>query len=377
MPELRWILLVLGAVLVAALWWWESKRTAAKNALPPAIEPAVDPQHRHEPTFADGDADADVIDDFAPARADERSIPRGDPPVVTLDDLPEDMDRVMLAPSAPEPRRVEPMSARRDVPGAVVPEIVTIGDHDEPSAIPSMRTDAAPTAASSEIMRPESSARREPAPRVAQIPPAAPTPTRAPAPVPASAPVTSAPAAPARPAVAAPAGVEARRPAARTVAPAERRDDSKPPEPPSQLQKIVALRLVAVDGSRIEGSRLRAALEAEGMRFGKYSIFHRQRADGRALYSVASLLEPGSFDPDRMDAEQYPGVSLFAVFPGPIDAPEAFDELLATARRLAERLPAVPQDERGVALGAQRALAIREELVHFQGLVNKTRRPSA
>jgi hypothetical protein len=33
----------------------------------------------------------------------------------------------------------------------------------------------------------------------------------------------------------------------------------------------------------------------------------------------------------------------------------------------------VPQDERGGALNAPRALQIREELVHFQGLVDKTR----
>jgi FtsZ-interacting cell division protein ZipA len=64
---------------------------------------------------------------------------------------------------------------------------------------------------------------------------------------------------------------------------------------------------------------------------------------------------------------------MFAVFPGPIEAPETFEELLATARRLADRLDVVAQDERGAPLGAQRALAIREELVHFQGLVNKTR----
>jgi cell division protein ZipA len=377
MPELRWILLVLGAVLVAGLWWWESKRSEAKNASPPDVEASGTAQQRHEPTFDEEDATSEA--ELAPVRIDERSIPRGDPPVVTLDDLPEDVDRVVLAPTAPEPRRVESMTARRDVPGSVVPEIVTIGDDDEPTAIPSMRADAAPSTATSEVMRPESSARREAVP----APSAGSTPTPVPAASasvaaqsPPATPRAPAPAIPARPAAAAPAGTEARRPAARSAPPPERRDESKPPEPPSQLQKIVALRLVAVDGTRIDGARLRASLEAEGMRFGKYSIFHRQRVDGRALYSVASLLEPGSFDPDRMDAEQYPGISLFAVFPGPIEAPEAFDDLLACARRLAERLPAVPQDERGVPLGAQRALAIREELVHFQGLVNKTRRPS-
>jgi cell division protein ZipA len=144
-------------------------------------------------------------------------------------------------------------------------------------------------------------------------------------------------------------------------------------EPPSTHQRIVAIRLVAAGGERFEGAQLRAALEGEGLRFGKYSIFHRQRADGRAIYSIASLVEPGSFDPDRMATQRFPGVSMFAVFPGPVAAPEAFDELLATARRLADRLGGVLQDERGGALSAQRVLGIREELVSFQNLVTRVR----
>jgi cell division protein ZipA len=395
MPELRWILLVLGALLVAGLWWWELKRSRAKSAPPPVEQEPPRSPERHEPKFGEYDADDAEGVDLPSIRAEERPVPRGDPPVLTIDDLPEDVDQVVLAPDAPEPRRLEPMSARRDAPGAVVPEAITIGSTESsPSATtetpPMHATRAEPPAPPARPVAP----RRDALPSAeAAVAPRSPAPTTPSAPAPASRPTgagdrpagtaASAPAVapagaspPARPVE--PGGVESRRPAARpgrTASPAERLDEPRaaPSEPPSPLQKIVALRLVSATGDRIHGGQLRAALEAEGMRFGKYSIFHRQRADGKAIYSAASLLEPGSFDLDRMDAEQYPGISMFAVYPGPIDAPEAFDELLATARRLSDRLDVVPQDERGAPLGAQRALAIREELVHFQGLVNKTR----
>ena len=95
------------------------------------------------------------------------------------------------------------------------------------------------------------------------------------------------------------------------------------------------------------------------------------------LFSAASLLEPGSFDLDLMAAQSFPGVSLFAVFPGPVDAAQVFDDMLATARRLADRLGGSLQDERGQSLTAQRILALREELVHFQAMVTKIRARTA
>ena len=149
-----------------------------------------------------------------------------------------------------------------------------------------------------------------------------------------------------------------------------------PPKPPPELpkhQRIVAIRVVAPDEERINGAALYAALGAEGLTFGRYSIFHRLRADGRALYSVASLVEPGSFDPARFESMDFPGISLFAVFPGPVAAPQAFDELLAAGRRLAERLGALLQDDSGSSLTGQRVISIREELVHFEHLLAMTR----
>jgi cell division protein ZipA len=139
-------------------------------------------------------------------------------------------------------------------------------------------------------------------------------------------------------------------------------------------QRIVALRLVA-PGEFWGGTALREALEAEGLSFGPYSIFHLEREDGKSLCYVASMMEPGSFDLEQMDDGSFPGVSLFGVVPGPLDGPATFDLVLAVGRGLAERLKGQLQDEQGSTLTAQRILNLREELVHFEHRNRRLRRP--
>lgn len=143
-------------------------------------------------------------------------------------------------------------------------------------------------------------------------------------------------------------------------------------DPGVARQRIVALRIMSA-GERWPGSQLLAVLHAEGLVFGKYSIFHCQRDDGRTIFSVASMVEPGSFNLDGIDAENFPGVSLFAVLPGPLDAPSTFDQMLACARRMSDRLGGNLQDEHGSSLTGQRVLNLREELVHFEHLLARLR----
>jgi cell division protein ZipA len=159
--------------------------------------------------------------------------------------------------------------------------------------------------------------------------------------------------------------------------------EEEPPEPPADAierrtaeasqQRIVALRLVA-SGDHWNGAELRAALEAEALEYGPYSIFHRAREDGKTLFYVASMMEPGSFDLARMDEQQFPGISLFGVVPGPLDAPSTFDLVLAVGRSLADRMKGQLQDEQGSTLTAQRILNLREELVHFEHRNRRLRR---
>lgn len=135
-------------------------------------------------------------------------------------------------------------------------------------------------------------------------------------------------------------------------------------EPPEE--RIIALRLAAPPLERFEGRQLVEALRAAGLEHGKFSIFHRTTADGVTVFSVASLVEPGTFDLAHVDGRRFPGVSLFAVLPGPLEAPVLLEEMIATARRLAEDLQGTLQDERGAPMNAQRLADLRASVTDWQ-----------
>jgi cell division protein ZipA len=139
--------------------------------------------------------------------------------------------------------------------------------------------------------------------------------------------------------------------------------EERKPAPP---QKIVAIRVAALPPSTFAGGTLREAIVAEGFEFGRYEIFHRLDASGRPLCSLASLREPGTFDPDAMGGIEYRGVAMFTVLPGPLPSQHALDELIGAARLLAERLGGVLQDDRGVQLSLQRIGQLREEVAEFE-----------
>ena len=117
---------------------------------------------------------------------------------------------------------------------------------------------------------------------------------------------------------------------------------------------------------RFDGALLREVVTAARFTHGRYEIFHRLDSDGRPIMSLASLLEPGTFDPAKMDTAAYPGIAIFTVMPGPLPAARAFDELLDTARAMAHRLGGQLQDERGAPLSVQRVFKLREEVVAFE-----------
>jgi cell division protein ZipA len=133
--------------------------------------------------------------------------------------------------------------------------------------------------------------------------------------------------------------------------------------PDDAERTILALRLVA-PGDRFPGRALRQALMAEGFALGKMDIFHKAGPDGRVIISAAGLTRPGTFNLDTIDTQRYTGLNLFAVLPGPLSGNETFDELLATARGMNERLRGGLQDDTGQPLTPTRIAAYRSTLVN-------------
>ena len=140
---------------------------------------------------------------------------------------------------------------------------------------------------------------------------------------------------------------------------------AEPLRPPPE-EKIVTLRLAAPPLERFDGRELVDALRAAGLEHGKFSIFHKVAPNGATLMSVASLVEPGTFDLDRIEAQRFPGISLFAVLPGPMEAGATLDMMVGIARDLASRLRGVLQDERGVPMSPQKLADMRVGLMEWQ-----------
>jgi cell division protein ZipA len=132
--------------------------------------------------------------------------------------------------------------------------------------------------------------------------------------------------------------------------------------PPARTDQVLSLRIVHAGGEPLSGRQLRNALEGAGLVPGPQVIYHRVTDQGAVLVSAANLVRPGTLDPALLDAQQFRGVSLFSVLPGPLPAVRMLEELVAVARSLAHRLGAVVQDEHGAEFDAGRLVDMRRAL---------------
>jgi FtsZ-interacting cell division protein ZipA len=135
---------------------------------------------------------------------------------------------------------------------------------------------------------------------------------------------------------------------------------------PVARRKIVALRLPMPE--RVAGEQLLTLLQREQLQHGKFSIFHRMHGT-QAVFSIASMVEPGTFDPAVMATQQFPGVTLFMQLPGPLDGLIAYDQMMSCAQRIAHATGGTLQDERGSKLTPSSTERLREEVLDFQHLI--------
>jgi cell division protein ZipA len=140
----------------------------------------------------------------------------------------------------------------------------------------------------------------------------------------------------------------------------------------SETQRIVSIRVCAAGETRWAGLDLMIALENHGLAYGRYNVFHRKHSDGRTLFCAASLVEPGVFNLAKMPQEEFRGLTLFAVLPGPLPPLQTLDAVIETAGELAATLHGTLQDSHGAPLSMQRAEALRDDVARFQALLTMT-----
>lgn len=145
---------------------------------------------------------------------------------------------------------------------------------------------------------------------------------------------------PRRTGAAAPPPPKSAPPPAPPVAPPDRPTPAfvKAGAPPRE--KIVALFVAEHEGTKILGTRIHKALEAQNLRYNAKNKAY-DRVDGNsASYSVTSLTAPGHLDPAQAANFSTPGLAFFMKLPGPAKPEAAFRDLIATAHALARDLNA-------------------------------------
>jgi cell division protein ZipA len=123
------------------------------------------------------------------------------------------------------------------------------------------------------------------------------------------------------------------------------------------------------------GPAIEKAMEDTGLVLSELSIYQRIAGDGsnKPQFNVASMVEPGVFPKQDVEAFSTPGLTLFTQLPGPGDSMAIFADMIFTAERLAAILDGELQDEAHSALTKQTIEHMRGEIMEHRRKVQLAR----
>jgi cell division protein ZipA len=118
----------------------------------------------------------------------------------------------------------------------------------------------------------------------------------------------------------------------------ERKSSSRKIDTPQVDPEVLVISLVMSESQTISGATLLPMLLTLGMKYGDMNIFHRHEdnaGNGKVTFSLANMMNPGTFDLDNMETFSTQGISLFMTLPNAGDAFAVFEQMLSSAKHLA------------------------------------------
>ncbi len=135
-------------------------------------------------------------------------------------------------------------------------------------------------------------------------------------------------------------------------------------------QRIIVLFVTTAEQEQIRGEALLDAMREFGLRHGDMRIFHHYGVgtihSEQPLFSVANMYEPGEFELSQMEMMHTRGLAMFMRLPVEIDGLVAFELMLNTAQRIAERFSGTVLDDDHQPLEPQAIDQIRETITLFE-----------
>ena len=129
-----------------------------------------------------------------------------------------------------------------------------------------------------------------------------------------------------------------------------------------QPQEVLVIHLMANKGETVAGQQLLDAILGVGLRYGAMKIFHRHLNDdgsGPVLFSMANLVNPGTFDLNTMGDLEVPGVTLFMALDDIEDPVSAFNIMMEAIDSIVASLQLNVMDE-------SRSSMTRQTIDHYR-----------
>ncbi len=109
---------------------------------------------------------------------------------------------------------------------------------------------------------------------------------------------------------------------------AEQRGGAQDAADKNKLNDIIVLYILPKPDATLAGAQINSSAQAMGLRFGEMNVFHYM--DGtRSVFSLANMLEPGSFDADTIHDLKTTGLTVFMQ----IHAGDPLDDLTEMLQR--------------------------------------------
>ena len=126
------------------------------------------------------------------------------------------------------------------------------------------------------------------------------------------------------------------------------------------------MNVLAQRGEEFAGDEVFSVLRGKGLKFGDMNIFHRvDPLTRRVNYSVANVVEPGTFDMADMETFRTPGLCFFLHLPGPENPAQVFEDLVTVVRDVATELGAEIKDEQRSFMTPQTIEHYRQRIADF------------
>jgi len=138
---------------------------------------------------------------------------------------------------------------------------------------------------------------------------------------------------------------------------------------PIEPAEVLVVNVMSQEGELFHGRELLQVLITTGLNHGDMDIFHKHvghSSEDPVVFSVASILNPGTFDLDDMDSFSTRGVSLFLSLPAAIGNLEAFEQMLKTAQQIRSALKGELKDDHRNVMTSQTIEYYRQRIHNFE-----------